>query len=535
MWALGRQLGSAVAVAFAVAAALAAPASAASATDSVALPVARPASQTEPPPGFATSAREAIAIASRVSEVRKAYRDYPGLQSEALVWDGSRWEVNFNQGGVCRVEVDVGPAGGIEAVWTGLQAQAYFARGHFGGTFDNPIVWLTFGLLFLLPFLDPRRPLRRLHWDLLALLGFGVSYAFFNQGRVDASVSTVYPVLLYLLVRMLAIGFGRTRASGRAVPLAPTSLLLVGLVLLVGARIALNVTSDKVIDVGYASVVGADRVAHGRELYVANDVHGDTYGPLAYVAYIPFEAVFPWKGEWDDVPAAHAAAITFDVLTILALLMIGGRMRAGPEGLRLGLALAWAWAAFPFTLFGLMQNTNDGLIAMLLAFSMLALTSPLGRGALLGAGAAAKFFPGALVALYARGLGERNRRAAAATVASMGAIAVASFVLFIPPGGLREIWDCTLGFQLGRSPDLSLWGIQSGIDWTQKLLEAAALLLTLGVAVYPRGRRTLVQVAALGAAVTIALQVPAGHWFYLYIPWFMPFALVALLAREQEA
>ena len=35
--------------------------------------------------------------------------------------------------------------------------------------------------------------------------------------------------------------------------------------------------------------------------------------------------------------------------------------------------------------------------------------------------------------------------------------------------------------------------------------------------------------AALAGAVAIAVQVPAMHWFYFYIPWFMPFALVALM------
>ena len=35
--------------------------------------------------------------------------------------------------------------------------------------------------------------------------------------------------------------------------------------------------------------------------------------------------------------------------------------------------------------------------------------------------------------------------------------------------------------------------------------------------------------AALGAAVLIALQLTATHWFYLYIVWFLPFVLVACL------
>ena len=37
--------------------------------------------------------------------------------------------------------------------------------------------------------------------------------------------------------------------------------------------------------------------------------------------------------------------------------------------------------------------------------------------------------------------------------------------------------------------------------------------------------------AALGAAVMIALQPGMTYWFYLYLVWFFPLALVALLGR----
>jgi hypothetical protein len=40
-----------------------------------------------------------------------------------------------------------------------------------------------------------------------------------------------------------------------------------------------------------------------------------------------------------------------------------------------------------------------------------------------------------------------------------------------------------------------------------------------------------VQVASLGAAVLVMLQLAVAHWFYLYIVWFTPFVLVALFAR----
>jgi hypothetical protein len=53
------------------------------------------------------------------------------------------------------------------------------------------------------------------------------------------------------------------------------------------------------------------------------------------------------------------------------------------------------------------------------------------------------------------------------------------------------------------------------------------------VAFVPR-QRSLTQVCALAGAITIAVQLPAVHWFYYFIVWFMPFVLVALLAQGDE-
>ena len=53
------------------------------------------------------------------------------------------------------------------------------------------------------------------------------------------------------------------------------------------------------IDVGYSGVIGADKLTHGRELWGAfpsDNEHGDTYGPLLYLAYVPFELILPWHG-----------------------------------------------------------------------------------------------------------------------------------------------------------------------------------------------------------------------------------------------
>ena len=397
-------------------------------------------------------------------------------------------------------------------------------------------MWLPLALLFLLPFVDPRRPFRLLHLDLLVLLAFGVSEYFFNKGNVSVSVPLVYPLLVYLLIRLALAGFRPRPRGERLMPYARTSWLVVGLVLLMVFRVGLNVSNSVIMDVGYASVIGADRIAHKQDLYVDNEIHGDTYGPITYLAYVPFEMLFPNDGKWAEVPAAHAASLAFDLATVIGLMLLGTRLRSGAEGRRLGVALAFAWTAYPFTLLGLQANVNDGLVAALLVFALLALSSPAKRGLMVGLAAAAKFAPIVLAPLMATGTGEERRsRAWLSFAAAFVAIVALPLVLYLPDGGLQEFYDCTIGFQFGRDSVFSLWGLHPSLGWLQDVVKVAGLVFAGALAFVPR-RRDLRQVAALGAAALIAAQLSVNHWFYFYIPWFTPFALLAMFGayRAQE-
>src|SRR6202044_1848774 len=99
----------------------------------------------------------------------------------------------------------------------------------------------------------------------------------------------------------------------------PVGWMVIGVVFLLGFRIALNVTDSNVIDVGYAGVIGAERITHDESLYggyPSDNEQGDPDGPANYEAYVPFQQIFGWSGTWDDLPAAHAAAILFDLLAV---------------------------------------------------------------------------------------------------------------------------------------------------------------------------------------------------------------------------
>jgi hypothetical protein len=513
----------------------------------VGLPIFVPGSFNLRPPGFSSTAREAVLASEADGAMRAIHaREHP-LSVQPYVWLGQSWLVNFSYQGKAVAQVVVSRAGRVTGVWTGPLILALYGRGDFATQFGAWWVLLPCSLLFLLPFLDPRRPWRMLHLDALVLTSFLVSYLLFDHAKFVAGVWLAYPPMLYLLARMLWIGGLRVRRRREAGPQASSAresrglspllsvrVLAGGLLALVVARVALSLVTHVVVDVGYASVIGAHRIAAGHSLYyyAAGGAHGDTYGPIAYLAYLPFELLFPWHGSWDYLPAAHAASIVFDLVTVIGLVLLGRRLRGGREGLRLGLALGWAWAACPFTLLALMMHTNDGLVAMLSVLGLLAFRSPAARGALLGLAAAAKFAPAALLGLFASPR-DRGIRGTLLCLGAFAAVAVTAIGLYLPSGGLSEFYHRTIGFQLTRSDVFSPWGLHPSLDPVKTAIEVAALALCAVVAFFPR-RRTLAQVCALAGAVTIAVQLPAEHWFYYYIVWFIPFVLVALLTRDED-
>jgi hypothetical protein len=508
-----------------------------------------PATLTEPPAGHALTGNKAITIANRQRKVIDTKRHHRAIYPRVFLKGTDRWQVSYydpHQKDKELAQVIIyDRTGVVTEAWTGFQVPWTMARGYagaFGRKVNAVWVWIPLCLLFFVPFFDRRRPFRLLHLDLLMLLGFSISLAFFEHANIGISVPLAYPFLLYALGRMLWIGFRRKVGDGAPARepirlLVPASWLAIAIVFLVGFRVGLNVTNSNVIDVGYSGVIGADHLVHGKDLYnhfPKDNQHGDTYGPVVYDAYVPGVLIWPWHGRWDDLPAAHAAAILFDLGTMLLLWLLGRRIR-GPT---LGIALAYAWAAYPFTLFVANSNSNDSLVAFLIVLALLVATSPLARGAVAALGSLTKFAPLGLVPLLATYDAARQRVTLRPRVlvpflvgfAVMGAIALLP-VFF--DGGLHTLYDRTLGYQGDRGSPFSVWGLYGHLGFPQAAVKIAALALALLVAFVPR-RRDLVTMAALGAAVIIALQLGVTHWFYLYIVWFFPLVMVALLGRYGE-
>ena len=181
--------------------------------------------------------------------------------------------------------------------------------------------------------------------------GFSISLAFFNHAEIGLSVPLAYPCLLYLLVRMLLLASGRGTSPRAAAP-AGAGAVAGGRRDLPG-RLPRRPQRHQ-LERDRRRLRGRDRrrpswctastcTATGRTTTpTATPTGRSTTTPTSRSA-----PIFGWSGTWDDLPAAHAAAIAFDLLTLLGLYFLGRRMR-GPT---LGVVLAYAWAAYPFTLY----------------------------------------------------------------------------------------------------------------------------------------------------------------------------------------
>jgi hypothetical protein len=481
-----------------------------------------------PAASAAVTREDAIRTALSVPAVRQELSKYDRFDAVARV-EGDRYIVQLGANNEVRVEVDVDVlTGKVVRVYKGAQAAFPLARGPDSGFSTRKLnaiwIWLPMTLIFVGAFFDRRRPWRLLHFDLAAIAVLGVSFAYYMKGDLDKSVPLVYPTLVYALGRMLLAGL---RPRQRAGPLTwLPARVVIGLTLaLLALRIGLTLADTFVSDIGFASSAGADRILHGLELYTRGGEHFDTYGPLAYLLYIPFILIWPFNDAQAYPPSAEAAAIVWELITVAGLVVLGRRHA-------LGWTLALAWTACPFTALAAATGTNDSLVAALLVWALVALRSPALSGALGGAAAAAKIAPGFVLPVLARGTGRLNlKRSAIYGGAALVVIAV-SLVPLLPPGGLSEFYDATIGFQLHRDSPFSIWSQHPGLEPLQTLLKAASLGLALVLAVFPRGARSVGQMAALATAVLVAAEIPLQHWFYLYVPWFLPLYCLALFTER---
>jgi hypothetical protein len=117
------------------------------------------------------------------------------------------------------------------------------------------------------------------------------------------------------------------------------------------------------------------------------------------------------------------------------------------------------------------------------------------------------------------------------------ATAAAFSILLLDPSltdAAHRFWDRTLAFQLDRDSPFSIW------DWgqyhaagipdlasLQTVVQVCVIVLAGVAAVVPRDKHPL-ELAALTAALLLSFELALTHWSYLYLPWVLPFVLLAL-------
>ena len=531
------------------------------------------------PPAEKPGLDEKLAIKAALSfpKVRDWVARYPekGLTKTAdydedtRTWTVKVWSDRPDAGQIVLAKV-ADPTAVVTEAWTGPQVAWTMARGYrdsFGRKINYPEIWWPLAGVFLLGLANLRRPFSLRNLDLLVLLSFSASWWFFNEGRIFTSVPLAYPPLVYLLARMAWVGF-RGRARERADrPVWPVWVLAVAVFFVAGFRIGLNVEGGNVIDVGYAGVVGAQRIVSQGEMPYGHmpsqtlgepcgtkDVNGnvrdhvqtngrcesgidrgDIYGPVTYMSYIPGFLAIGWSGKWDSLPAARFTSLLFDSLALIGLTLVGWRFGRA----RLAATLAFAWVMYPFTQYVSNSNSNDAIMPCFLIWGFWLASSASARGLFVGLASWTKFAALLLVPLWASYPNGLNRPKAVVLFALGFALATALgfWMLLLEPSPLhaaRVFWDRTFGYQLGRDSPFSIWnwGVYPGypdLGRVQTGLKVVILAAAVAVAFVPR-RKSALQLAALTAALLVGFELALTHWFYLYIPWFFPFVAFALLA-----
>lgn len=375
-----------------------------------------------------------------------------------------------------------------------------------------------------------------------------------NRGMIDRVVVVGYSLLGYFAFRCLWSSLGPQRSRRPSVPLydgltrgwsVRRRRRLLKQILLACALIVVMVglSSQGVIDVGYAVMEGATAITHGILPYghIPDIFHGDTYPIGSYLLYTPFALLSPVYSVFDSADSTLLVAV---VAGLFVAWGISRARRLKPSqaepsrsntGDTEGLRAAIAWLTFPPLLVTISTGTTDVALAAILLGAILLWRRPALSATVLAAGAWFKLTPLALIPLWLAPLRGRGLLRAVAAIAGVSLLVVGTLVLLGGWNAPSAMVDA-IAYQGARSSANSLWTVVGSVP-LQQLAQAGALSLVAGAVVRLRRDHRLAldasRVAALAAAVLLAVQISAGYWSFMYLAWVYPFLALSVLGGSE--
>lgn len=420
------------------------------------------------------------------------------------------------------------------------------------------LAWIS--LLLALVFLgDFSELFSRRNLDVLMLYAL---CPFLNVLWIDRRLaySGLFVVTSLFFARTLIATRPKIRAKSSLPPQLFHSALLV-LTFLVFFRV--QSTFDKGIDdSGIWSVVGAEYLLEYRELPYGKPWGPNcVYGPLKFLAEIPGNLAFPpdvafapdgseaHPGDWESFErrGVQSTTLAFDLLAIVALVLIGRRYATTS----MGVLLAVAYALSPYLLglggaFGLQQSSHIFGIPFTL-FAILLAAHPFASGLLLGCGAGMLYYHVFLVPLWAGyyfyTAGWRHALAFLTAIALVGFSCLAMIILMTEPAGervaagpVRAFLDDTVMQQQFKSgygtSEFGFWGqYPAAAKWGKPAVGLLYLGFCVAIGLLPY-RRSLPRLIALTAAALVGTQLVLSHGGGTYIGFYIAPFLVTLFGIE---
>lgn len=477
----------------------------------IAFAIERSHSQIHPP------LPEAKAIPAALGDpgVRAALSGSGWDHARTIALDRTHWRVTFFAGPRYVLDVAIDPRGKVAA------AEVHRPGLHPAG---STILWSP-ALLALLAALfaaavavRPLADVRNLDAVVIAA-GFTVSALLIDNRLVGAHVYLGAATLAYIVTRCLWTGLGASARRAAREPLLPEHRMVrVVTAAALVAALAIVITSTGISDVAFAGLAGGTLLNHGVSPYghiTTEVVHGDTYPLLTYVLYMPVAALAPVRDSFDSLDGS----LWLNAVALVAAAALFARN---------GLTHVLAWLTFPPVLLAASGGGNDVPAAAFVVAALVVASRTQLSAALLALAGWVKIAPAAaLVPWLARLRGGSLARALALVVALLVA-GIGAMAIVGGSGAVHSAIDA-LRFQFERGSWFSVWR-QAGLPALQVALQA--LTVTVAVVAGLVARRepelSLPRLAALGGAIVAMLQLSANYWTFAYLPWLLPFILVAL-------